>query len=110
MSYKAQKRKHKANAPRHYERHSDDVPDLSNASLYIQAYEADLVRGIHAIETAHSLELERDSTGKITRVGSGLIQPGPVPRTSNDDGHSNGEYGREEAWVDRYGLIPTDIC
>lgn len=110
MSYKAQKRKHKPSAPRQHERHSDDIPESSNASLYIQAYEADLVRGVRALASAHSLEVERDSTGKTTRVGSGLIQWDPSSTsTSNNGGQPNGGNGRDEVWVDRYGLIPTDI-
>lgn len=104
--YKAQKRKHKPNTPRNHERRVEEVAESTNASLYIQAYEADVVRGSQALAAADSLEVERDLSGKVIRVGSGLIKWGPNSSTTgNDDGDGQGEI-----WVDRYALVLRGDC
>ncbi|KAI0668286.1 hypothetical protein C8Q78DRAFT_993754 [Trametes maxima] len=89
-------------------------PDLS---LYIQAHEADLVRGPHAIAAADSLEVKRheDDSKPMLEVGDGLIrwrgreesdgyaepmeertQLGNAPKTPGTAREDEG------IWVDRY--------
>jgi len=68
-------------------------------SLFIQAHEADLVRGPQAHVSARSLEVEKDGD-KVTWVGDGLIKWG-VP--TQDEGSVEAVDDREGIWVDRYG-------
>ncbi|KAJ3486079.1 hypothetical protein NLI96_g4487 [Meripilus lineatus] len=97
MSYKAQKRKYKHFNPRDNDNHDHDegaAAESSHASLYIQAHEADIVRGAQALAAAHSLEIERDTNGKEVRIGSALIQWG----YHSDQGSENATG----TWIDRY--------
>lgn len=72
-----------------YDRHSEISLDESAASdnskpnplhaLYIQAYEADVVRGSHAQAAAQSLEVvEYTPTTIIPKIGSALIRWGGI--------------------------------
>lgn len=112
MSYKTQKRKHGAYASRIYETTRDDSElvdgqaEKSDPSLYIQAYEADVVRGTQALAIAHSLEVERDSNGRTTRVGSALIRLGSIAVEPQDHHQTSDEC--RETWVDRYALNLSD--
>lgn len=99
MSYKAQKRKYKHFNPRDNDNHDHDegaAAESSHASLYIQAHEADIVRGAQALAAAHSLEIERDTNGKEVRIGSALIQWG----YHSDQGSENATG----TWIDRYAI------
>ena len=107
-----------------YDHHSEISLDESSTSdnftsskpnplhaLYIQAYEADVVRGSHAQASAQSLEVvEYTPTTIIPKIGSALI------RWGGNDASVGKRYGDEDddilpvptqdtetaIWVDRY--------
>lgn len=85
-------------------------PDPLHA-LYIQAYEADIVRGSHAQTTAQSLEVVEYSTNTtiIPKIGSALIRWGGDAQHHHGGGSDEDDMlpiatqGTESAvWVDRY--------
>lgn len=100
---------------------SDTRPDPLHA-LYIQAHEADVVRGSHAKAAAQSLEVVEynsslNSVGEVTivsKIGSALIQWGgdstSIGKSYGDDGGDEDDMlppatqGTMETpiWVDRY--------
>ena len=102
-----------------YDRHSEISLDESAASdnskpnplhaLYIQAYEADVVRGSHAQTAAQSLEVvEYTPTTIISKIGSALIRWGGYDigdkryGDGDDDILPVATQGTENAiWVDR---------
>ena len=91
MSRRPQKRKQRErdNHPRSFTNIVQDAePHEPDPALYIQAYEADIVRGPAAWESAPRLEV-----GKVG-LGTALIRL--------DAGSREGE---EDVWVDRYALV-----
>lgn len=61
-------------------------PPAIDPSLYVQAHEADLVRGPQAWEAARSLEVEvvEENGRKVVRPGSALIEWKPIRSESSE--------------------------
>lgn len=130
MLPKTRKRKHR---PRHHA--SFEASGNTNASgradtlpqpdpaLWIQAHEADIIRGPRAAPAAESLEVQYDGDGKLVSVGDGLIrwkavqsesETGPSTSFADDSfllGHPDPDRDRgsegtrdklDGVWVDRY--------
>lgn len=114
------KRKHRKSVPDHWEQsastsHSTaSAVDISvspafNSALFIQAHEADIVRGPEAISAARSLECpEPSTTGSSNdrmKAGSELIRWGIPDAALRFDGESidpqKSESKRSPLWVDR---------
>ncbi|KAH9942805.1 hypothetical protein B0H21DRAFT_793233, partial [Amylocystis lapponica] len=111
MFSSSRKRKYKPQ-PSQQADHERLPPD---SSLFIQAYEADLIRGPQA---ARSLEIVHDNARRLVEVGDSLIRwTGSVcgPGASDDDEEDIIQLGRKvaegsskrakddsELWVDRY--------
>ena len=111
--------KHKKRKTRPYEAHEPQHDTHLNTSLFIQAHEADLLRGPQAISAARSLEAARGA------VGDGLIRwserQAPEFGDMGDDDHVHLGSGNvhatettksngEGVWVDRYAPHWVFIC
>ncbi|EPQ53087.1 hypothetical protein GLOTRDRAFT_140022 [Gloeophyllum trabeum ATCC 11539] len=115
------KRKHRASAksrqrhrPSQHSEHaehgnnSDDEHELESQpdpALFIQAYEADLVRGPQAWAAADSLEVVRvkDGDREVVKAGEGLIRWGGAGNSRYEDEEVQaGNARQQEIWVDRY--------
>jgi hypothetical protein len=127
-SRKRKHRSHRSHPQSHFKRHYgcsdtrspyDHRSEIDNDSttkpeplhaLYIQAYEADIVRGSHAQTTAQSLEVVEyspTSTTIIPKIGPALIRWGGDAQhygggSGEDDMLPIATQGTESAvWVDR---------
>ncbi|KAH7925803.1 hypothetical protein BV22DRAFT_1194918 [Leucogyrophana mollusca] len=83
---------------------TSDDPRPPDLSLYIQAHEADIVRGPQAISTARSLEVAvctGPSGACEIKAGSGLLEWGGQP-PADPFGERGSASGQEVIWVDRY--------
>lgn len=110
MTSRSRKRKHRLQEP--------GSPEQARPSLYIQAHEADLVRGPQAIAAARSLEVVRRVEGgrTVMAIGDGLIQWNlgitPADESFAEDHFQLGSAPKptenitkeEGIWVDRYAL------
>ncbi|OCH85857.1 hypothetical protein OBBRIDRAFT_784227 [Obba rivulosa] len=121
MDSRNRKRKHNDRSPRSRRLASRrpeavEKPPAIDPGLYIQAHEADIVRGPQAWDAARSLEVKiTEENGKrVVRPGSALIQWKPS-RGQNDvweedeymslvgkDAEREQEQDSEGIWVDRY--------
>ncbi|KAH7886591.1 hypothetical protein F5I97DRAFT_1015914 [Phlebopus sp. FC_14] len=95
------KRKHRRSPPR------AETHELDSA-LYIQAHEADIIRGPQAASFALALKYPQDSGTRSNdgpKVGSGLVRWGPpdVPAQFDETRHDT-ESQRSQLWVDRYDV------
>lgn len=70
--------------------------------LFIQAYEADIVKGPSGSSMARALEIERDTTGHIVHVGQSLMKLNIKLPVDGDGVESNDSTNN--IWVDRYDL------
>ncbi|KAK0233130.1 hypothetical protein IW262DRAFT_1451689 [Armillaria fumosa] len=97
----SRKRKSRQNKSSHHGSHLAPPSDASppTSQLFIQAYEADIIRGLHAKSAAKSLQVD---IGKSHSIGDGLIRLGEL----GDDADES-----ERIWVDRYDarLLLYDI-
>jgi hypothetical protein len=85
-----------------------DVPPAFDPILYIQAHEADIIRGPQGIAAAHSLECLEASTICSTdepKPGSGLIRwgalEGPLALDTDAESYDTHELKQSLLWVDR---------
>lgn len=101
MSYVPRKRKGRTYSnshPSHAFPNDEHEHPAIDYSLFIQAHEADLVRGPQAHAAARSLEVERQE-GRVVWVGDGLIKWETAGR--NED-NAESTSSQEGVWVDRY--------
>lgn len=95
MSKKSQKRKQRDGHSRNYSRPIPEVDALDpDPALFIQAYEADIVRGPKAWASAPMLEW-RPEKGSLDEQNTALIRWGT---------HGGGDVAQDATWVDRYAL------
>ncbi|KAL0948347.1 hypothetical protein HGRIS_010933 [Hohenbuehelia grisea] len=111
----SKKRKHRRKYDVDVNSQSDrPVQHELDPALYIQAYEADIVRGLQAQAAARSLGMAPDETGQL-KHGDGLIQWGQADTVSAsrrsartfstsiiDDDEVNFAVANDGIWVDRY--------
>ncbi|KAF9244466.1 hypothetical protein BU15DRAFT_71452 [Melanogaster broomeanus] len=117
------KRKHRKSAPDGWEQSTRpsisyvqstssaekvDIPPAHDPCLYIQAHEADIIRGSEAVSAAHALECPEASTtggNGCPKPGSGLLQWGSEG-SFDIDGESFGtqELKQSTLWVDRFDV------
>ena len=106
--------RYKKRKNRPYEVHEPQQSTPPDASLFIQAHEADLVRGPQAWSAASSLEVTQNAAGQ-TVAGDGLIQwsRGQAILDMDEDDHMElGSAGSRverptqpdthAVWMDRY--------
>ncbi|KIJ62464.1 hypothetical protein HYDPIDRAFT_114591 [Hydnomerulius pinastri MD-312] len=118
------KRKHRKSAPEDWESSArastsrfqliasadeDDGTSTSDPALYIQAHEADIVRGPQSVHAARSLECPDASTtgsNDAPQPGSGLIRWGAQENSLDFDGEPivPQESKQSPLWVDRYDV------
>ena len=111
MSSSARKRKHRPTA--HVNVHSSDLQINANITpnvtvseldpaLFIQAHEADVIRGPQARIAAKSLEVDVNDT-HLT-VGNALIRWGGIRENVAEIDDDEWKDEQEAVWVDRYAL------
>ncbi|KAJ7471964.1 hypothetical protein FB451DRAFT_1251534 [Mycena latifolia] len=104
----SRKRKHRAGKGQYVLQDEPETDTSPDPALFIQAHEADILRGAQARHAADSLEIA--STGEPARPG-GLIQwnppnlnPAPFPSDADDSFTSTppDRPAKNAVWVDRY--------
>ncbi|KAJ7119643.1 hypothetical protein C8R44DRAFT_788594 [Mycena epipterygia] len=94
----------------HVDLYSSDPAPAPDLALFIQAHEADILRGPKAKQAADSLEVashaERTRTDALIRWDPPNLNPAPAFSTdADDDGFASGPQDRtvqKSVWVDRY--------
>ncbi|KIL00174.1 hypothetical protein PAXRUDRAFT_331592 [Paxillus rubicundulus Ve08.2h10] len=85
-----------------------DVPPAFDPTLYIQAHEADIIRGPQGVAAAHSLECSEAFTTDEPKLRPGLIRWGaperPLTLDTDAGSYDAHELKQSPLWVDRYDV------